>query len=104
VASSGPTTLRAHQAFHDQLYGWQNKARSPLIISTRLVEEAKEVSVAHRHKDFAEIKDEMADVASWIFALATRLEMTPFDDFVWQRFPYECDVCQKTSCECRGTI
>jgi len=98
-----PTTLSEHQAFHARLYAWQHDRELPIVIAAHLVEEAGETSAAFRHKDREGLSDEMADICSWIFALATRME---FDlaDAVWEYYPYACVKCHAPQCICSVSI
>lgn len=113
-AGREPRTLTGHQALHDRLYSWQHDCELPIVITAHLVEEAGEVSYAHRHFIMARnlkekdslrnsICEEMADILSWMFALANRLE---FDlaDAVWEYYPYECVKCHEAPCICKETL
>lgn len=94
-----PLSLREHQLFHKRLYGRQNARIMLFQTAAHLVEEAGEVSRAFRHGNREELCDEMADVASWIFALATRLKLDLHTTF-WRRYPYECEKCHYSRCRC----
>lgn len=96
-----PETLRGHQELHARLYKWQNARILPIQVVAHLAEEVGEVSKDLRHGELSSAGMEMADVLSWIFATATRLELLPIDELVWQRFPYECDRCHSDKCMCR---
>lgn len=98
-----PITLADHQAFHARLYSHHHKNEILHVMALHLVEEATEVSMAHRHQDMDAVKEEMADVLSRIFALATRLE---FDlaNAVWHYYPYECVTCHSQKCVCKRKI
>ncbi|MBI2109130.1 MAG: hypothetical protein HYT93_03045 [Parcubacteria group bacterium] len=100
-----PKTLREHQELHARLYRWQNERIMPIQVVAHLAEEAGELSRDLRHCKSGEADDdacgEMADIASWMFATATRLSLSPIDDLVWQRFSYECDLCHSDECQCK---
>ncbi len=96
-----PFSLREHQELHARLYKWQNARILLQQVAAHLAEEAGEISREFRHKNLSQLRLELADVASWIFALATRLELTPFDDFVWHQYPYECERCHHSTCSCQ---
>ena len=113
-AGREPKTLAEHQALHKRLYSWQHERELPIVIAAHLVEEAGEISYAHRHFEMAKDREEkdhylndtceeMSDVFSWMFALANRLE---FDlaDAVWEYYPYECVKCHEASCICKEVI
>lgn len=113
-AGHEPRTLAGHQALHGRLYSWQHDRELPITIAAHIVEEIGEVSCAQRHfviernrekkNDlWNEVLAEMADVLSWMFALANRLE---FDlaDVVWEYYPYECVKCHKGPCICKETL
>jgi len=102
--ASMPKTLEDNRVFHAILYGPQNKRIMPIQTAAHLVEEMGEVSRELRHRKRQDFCNEMADVGSWFFALATRLEFVPFDDLVWEAFPYECDMCHQEMCACEGVI
>jgi NTP pyrophosphatase (non-canonical NTP hydrolase) len=101
-----PISLSEHQALHKRLYGWQNARILPIQVAAHLAEEMGEVCGAYRRGNFEEFRDELADIASWIFALATRLELAgepeEFDlaRLVWERYPYECWKCHSDVCNC----
>ena len=99
-----PKTLEDHRILHAKLYGGQNKRILPIQIAAHLVEEMGEVSTALRHANKKEFYNEMADVGSWIFALATRLEFVPFDEVVWEVYSYECNVCHNEVCSCEHMV
>ena len=94
-----PETLHDHQLLHAKLYGWQNDRILLIQTAAHLAEEAGEMSKEFRHKNIDQAKHELADIASWIFALATRLEIN-LEDAVWAIFPYECEICKEESCRC----
>ncbi len=113
-AGHEPQTLAEHQALHKRLYGWQHERELPIIIAAHLVEEGGEVSHAYRHfmmaKDQIEkdcwrnrAREEMADVLSWMFALANRLE---FDlaDAIWEYYPNQCVKCHEKPCACKEIL
>ena len=113
-AGHEPQTIIEHQAFHRRLYGWQHDRELPIIIAAHIVEEGGEVSHAYRHFTMARnpkekdcwrnrAREEMADVFSWMFALANRLE---FDlaDAVWEYYPYECVKCHEGPCVCKEIL
>ncbi len=85
---------------HGCLYGWQNERIMLIQTAAHLAEEVGEVSKALRHKDRAKLCEEMADVASWIFGLATRLNLD-LETIVWECYPYECEKCHHTECRCK---
>ena len=95
--SRQPKTLQEHQHLHQVLYGGQNKRIMVIQIAAHLAEEAGEVSAEHRHQNMPGLCDEMADVASWIFALANRCD---FDlaKAVWERYPFQCEACGNLPC------
>lgn len=99
-----PKTPEDHRILHARLYGAQNKRIMLIQTAAHLVEEVGEVSAAMRHGNKKDFYDEMADVGSWIFALATRLELVPFDNLVWEAYPYECNMCRKDVCACKFVI
>jgi len=57
-----------------------------------------EISKEFRHKNKKGIEDEMADVLSWIFAVANRRKLS-VADIVWSQYPYECDKCRESICK-----
>lgn len=99
-----PDTLEDHRALHERLYGRQNERIFLIQTAAHLVEEMGEVSVALRHNERLDFKNEMADVGSWIFAIATRLGFVPFDDFIWEVYPFECPACHQEKCACEGML
>lgn len=94
-----PLTLVEHQALHARLYSWQHKFQPPLAIATHIGEEIAEVSEALRHNLTEEACEEMADVLSWIFAFATRVDLD-LSDVMWYFYPYICRKCKKERCVC----
>lgn len=92
-----PELLDDHQALHMTLYGWQNNIRLPIQIAAHIAEEAGEVSKEVRHNNPEGIADELADVGSWMFAIANRYGFK-MSDAVWNRYPYECERCHKSVC------
>ena len=92
-----PNSLVEHQHLHRTLYGAQSKRIFVIQIAAHLAEEAGEVSKEGRHNNRSGLCDEMADVASWMFALANRCE---FDlaATVWEQYPYECERCHQAPC------
>ena len=98
-----PIVFKDHQALHARLYKGQNARILPFQIADHIGEEAKEVSEALRHNDKKAFCDEMADVLSWLFAVATRLELS-LDDLMWKLYPYECEKCHKDRCACPEKI
>ncbi|MBI2057983.1 MAG: hypothetical protein HYT63_03335 [Candidatus Yanofskybacteria bacterium] len=94
-----PISLSEHQQLHQKLYGRQNRRILVIQIAAHLAEEAGEISKEFRHKNNGGLADEMSDVASWIFAIANRCQ---FDlaDTVWNQYPYECEKCHNTICNC----
>jgi len=97
-----PKTLAEHQAFHGKLYARQN--RRILVIQTagHLTEEAGEISKEYRHKNKPGMQDELADSFSWMFALANRCGFE-LAETVWNQYPYECEKCRETVCECHSS-
>jgi len=100
-----PETLRGHHQLHDRLYKWQNARILVIQVAAHLAEESGEVSTAHRHftegtSSLKDVGEEMADIVSWLFALTTRLDLGPFDELVWNRYPFECERCGKEPCRC----
>ena len=95
--SRQPKTLSEHQLLHKTLYGPQNKRIMVIQIAAHLAEEAGEVSSEDRHKDTSGLCDEMADVASWLFALANRCDFD-LSTAVWEQYPYECERCHNSPC------
>lgn len=98
-----PRTLAEHQALHSRLYGWQHKRELPIMIAAHIVEEAGEVSEAFRHKDMYNAGQEMADVLSWVLALATRVGLK-MADVVWEVYSYACRKCKEEQCVCEELI
>jgi NTP pyrophosphatase (non-canonical NTP hydrolase) len=98
-----PRTLSEHQALHARLYAWQHKRELPIMIASHIVEEAGEVSEAFRYKDKDKRADEMADVLSWIFALATRMGLD-LAEVMWEFYPYICRKCEEERCACEQMI
>lgn len=109
-----PQTIKDHQKLHRRLYGWQHDRELPIVVAAHLIEEAGEVSCAYRHLQMAnsdaarnfllnELVAEMADVISWMFALANRLDFN-LADAVWEYYPYECVKCSKGPCVCREIL
>lgn len=98
-----PQTLTEHQALHARLYSWQHKIQSPLALAAHIGEEVAEVSEALRHNAVDEVAKEMADVLSWIFALATRVELD-LSDIMWEFYPYICRKCEEEHCACEEVM
>lgn len=94
-----PLTLEEHQALHQRLYAMQNNRIFLIQTAAHIAEEAGEVSVEERKGNAAGTMNEMADVLSWIFALATRLKYN-LHDLIWEVFPYECERCKQDACKC----
>jgi len=67
-----PVSLSGHQMLHKRLYGWQNDRLVPFQIAAHLAEEFGEVSLELLDGDKESLGDELADIGSWIFALANR--------------------------------
>lgn len=95
-----PQSLKEHQELHRRLYGKQNERIMLIQTVAHLSEEAGEVSKAFRHKKREELSAELADVVSWIFAGASRLEID-FEETYWQNYPYECETCRQSVCDCK---
>ncbi|MBI4087513.1 MAG: hypothetical protein HY434_01645 [Candidatus Liptonbacteria bacterium] len=95
-----PQSLKGHQELHQRLYGRQNRRILAIQTASHLAEEAGEISREFRHRGVEGLQDEMADVGSWIFALANRCG---FDiaDAVWELYPYECETCHVFVCSCK---
>ena len=113
-AGREPQTLTEYQTLHGRLYSWQHDRELPIVIAAHLVEEAGEVSYAHRHLEIAKksktrdywlnsVREEMSDVISWMFALANRLEFN-LADVIWEYYPYECVKCHKGPCICEEIL
>ncbi|MBI2042241.1 MAG: hypothetical protein HYT21_00600 [Candidatus Nealsonbacteria bacterium] len=113
-ADRRPQTLKDHQELHLRLYSWQHDRELPIVVAAHLVEEAGEVSCAYRRLGMAnsdtaknflfnELISEMADVMSWMFALANRLDFD-LSEAIWEYYPYECVKCQKGPCVCQEVI
>lgn len=98
-----PKTLYEYQLLHAKLYAWQNERILLIQTAAHLAEEAGEMSLEFRHKNIGQAKMELADIASWIFALATRLEIN-FEDVVWEAYPYECETCHLDVCQSNEMI
>jgi len=94
-----PKLFADHQALQKKLYGWQNERILPIQVAAHIAEEVGEVGEAFLTIDFEKVRDEMADVFSWISALATRLEFD-LGQIIWERYPYECSTCKKDICVC----
>lgn len=94
-----PQTLSDHQKLHGRLYGKQNERIFPIQTVAHLVEEVGEISRDFRHGRQEELTAEMADVASWIFAIANRLGFN-LADIIWENYPYECEICNEDQCVC----
>ena len=94
-----PISLKEHQTLHARLYKRQNDRILLIQTAAHLVEECGEVSQAFRRKDKDKFQDELADVLSWIFGLATRIGFD-LEELVWNTFPYECEVCSNKPCAC----
>ncbi|MBI2035509.1 MAG: hypothetical protein HYT12_02385 [Candidatus Liptonbacteria bacterium] len=102
-ANREPFSISDHQSLHARLYKQQNARIMPIQIAAHVSEEWGEISEEDRHGNWSGICNEMADVASWIFALATRLEIS-VEGAVWNLYPYECEKCHKDVCECKGVV
>lgn len=98
-----PQTLKDHQLLHASLYSWQHKRELPILIASHIVEEAGELSESLRHADMNSAAEEMADVLSWIFALATRLDLN-LSEIMWEIYPYICRKCEQKRCACEEMI
>lgn len=92
-----PKSLAQHQALHRRLYYRQNRRILVIQTAAHLAEEAGEISKEARHHNQEGLSDEMADVASWMFALANRVEMDLAEE-VWRLYPCECEKCGQTIC------
>ncbi len=98
-----PQTLTEHQELHSRLYNWQHKPQPPLAMATHIGEEVAEVSEALRHNATDKVAEEMADVLSWIFALATRVGLN-LADVMWEFYPYACRKCKEEHCACQEVV
>jgi len=94
-----PKTLAGYQALHKRLYFLQNRRILVLHTAAHLGEEAGEISKEARHHNKKGLEDEMADVASWMFALANRCRIELAEE-VWRQYPYECEKCHLAVCTC----
>ena len=94
-----PVTLEEHQALHQRLYARQNDRIFLIQTAAHIAEEVGEFSFEERKGNREGFLNEMADVLSWIFALATRLKYN-LHDLIWDVFPYECELCKQDVCEC----
>ena len=101
-----PQTLTEHQELHARLYAWQHKSQSPLALAAHIGEEIAEVSEALRHGLMDEASEEMADVLSWIFAIATRVDLNLSDVMCGEHgfYPYICRKCREEHCTCKEMI
>lgn len=97
--ASEPKTLAEHQVLHHKLYYRQNRRIFVIQTAAHIAEEAGEISREFRHKNPAGLQDEMADVVSWIFAVANRCGFE-LADAAWIQFPYECEKCHHMVCDC----
>lgn len=97
-----PRTLIDHQTLHDDLYGAQNKRIFEIQIAAHLAEEAGEVNLEARHNNRSGLCDEMADVGSWMFALANRCKFV-LAETVWNQYPYQCERCGQAVCIDKGS-
>lgn len=97
--SNVPQLLSDHQNLHRRLYASQNARIFPIQSASHIAEEIGEVSKEFRHGNRQEMEDEIADVASWIFAVANRLNID-IAEAVWVLYPYECEKCHKAVCDC----
>ncbi len=70
-----PKTIQEHQFFHNKIYGWQNDMKFVIQAAAHLCEElgevAEEIYLVEK-PDNEKLADEMADIGSWLFALANR--------------------------------
>lgn len=98
-----PKTVSDHQSMHARLYAWQHLRELPITIAAHVVEETIEAEEAFRNEERDNLVEEMADIASWIFAVATRLEFD-FADAMWEYYPYACVECKDAPCRCTKVI
>ncbi|MEK7115284.1 MAG: MazG nucleotide pyrophosphohydrolase domain-containing protein [Patescibacteria group bacterium] len=98
-----PILLTEHQAFHKKLYFRQNDRIMLIQTVSHIVEEAGEVVDEFYKKNDQGIRDEMADVGSWIFATANKLDLD-LDKLIWERYPYECEKCYHDQCVCEQPV
>lgn len=97
-----PKTLYQHQLFHKALYGEQNKRILMVQTVLHLIEEAGEVSEEERHGNIKGMCDEMADVASWLFAITNRKDIN-LPEVIWNQYPYACERCDQEVCIDKGS-
>lgn len=100
-----PESFRAHQLFHDKLYGRQHELFDLFYLSARLVEETAEVAEAYYTGRKEDLALELADVFSWNFAICNRVNMEKashefvyIDDLHWNYYPYACRKCRRNVC------
>lgn len=96
-----PQTIAEHQAFHKLLYGWQHGKEFPVLIAAHIVEEAGEVSWAFSYEGIDNVVEELADVLSWVFALANRLGIN-LENVIWEFYTYFCRTCHQAPCLCEN--
>lgn len=95
--SREPVTLADHQALHKKLYFHQNERIMVIQTASHLCEEAGEVSEEYRHGNSDGVRDEMADVGSWLFSLSNRIGVV-LARVAWETYPYECESCHERVC------
>lgn len=85
----------------------QNIERDFYRIYARLIESMAACMQYLNRNDDVHIASELPTVFSWFCSLVFKCQMEhPFvlDDIIWNKYPYVCPYCLKSTCTCRGKI
>lgn len=99
-----PVTVYDWQRLFHKLYGKANADQTLEQIGYHLVEEVGEVARALRHGNKVNLREEMADVVAWSFAVVIKSgEMVGselrLDEILWDRYPNQCSYCASNPCQ-----
>ena len=97
--SHRPKTLSDWQTLHMKIYGRVNKIKMRVQVWDHFVEEFGEVCAEMLLERRKELENECADVMMWLLAFCNRISVN-LDELTWQKYPGECNACQKEQCEC----
>ncbi|MGH9922305.1 MAG: diguanylate cyclase [Nitrososphaerales archaeon] len=104
-----PQTLNEWLEMFNDIYGSRNSRLQPAELVAKVLEELGELSEAIRIEPFqrANLKNELADVLSWYFAVVNYLNSTVFRQdkinvarWCWQTYLDRCSTCRKKPCAC----
>lgn len=108
------TSYRAEQSADDFVQMFkeiyepiQNIERDFYRIYARLIESMAACMQYLNRNDDVRIATELPTVFSWFCSLVFKCQMEhkfTLDDIVWDKYPYVCPYCLKSTCTCRGKV